>query len=72
MNTTMRAMSAATMSMILAAPLAVTAEAGAARNKRYCHSHWDWTEFRDVEHCHCFPGVKWYRTTSQLDNCPGY
>lgn len=72
MNTTKRTMSAVMLSMVVAAPLAVTAEAGAVRSKRYCHGHWDWSKFKDVEHCHCFAGVKWYRTTSQLNDCPGF
>ena len=72
MNATKKAMSAVILSMIVAAPLAVTSDAKPVRSKRYCHGHWDWKKFKDVEHCHCFPGVKYYRTTSQLDDCPGF
>ena len=70
MNTAKKAMPVLVLSMIVAAPLAVTAEAGSVRSKRYCHSHWSWKKFKDVEHCHCFRGVKIYRNASQMGKCP--
>ena len=56
--------------MIVAAPLAVTANAGPVRSERYCHGHWNWKKLKDVERCHCFSGVRIYRNASQMGNCP--